>query len=67
MTYKFSCNGKEHFVVAHDYFNAIDKACKYLESINDEVDLMGLDDWDDVVEECEYCNLKVSNIELEDE
>jgi hypothetical protein len=40
-------------IVANSYANAIEKVCGKLEAFNDDLDLYGLTDWDDVVAECE--------------
>ena len=53
-------------IVATSYKNAVNKACNKLESLNDELDLIGLD-WDEVIEECNNFAIYVSNLmELEE-
>ena len=45
MTYKFSLNNSDYTIVSNSYLNAISKACDKIEHLNDEVDLLGLDNW----------------------
>ncbi len=73
-TYTFSFSNEEEItehtrlVSASSYKNAIEKACIMLEEINDEVDLLGLEDWKEVQDECADCGLYVSDLEeIEDE
>lgn len=66
-TYQFSyqLKGKtEHSrqVVASSYKEAIEKASLILEDVNDEVDLIGLDSWEDVQDECLSYDLVVSDL-----
>lgn len=49
-------------VVASSYQEAIEKASLILEDVNDKVDLIGLNSWEDVQDECENYNLKVSDL-----
>lgn len=49
-------------VVASSYKEAVEKASLILEDVNDEVDLIGLDSWEDVQDECESYNLIVSDL-----
>lgn len=68
-TFSFKIGKKKHVrnVAASSYRNAIDKACTILEDVNDEVDLIGLNNWEDVQDECANCNLIVSDLtELEE-
>lgn len=68
-TFSFMIGKKKHVrnVAASSYGNAIDKACAILEDVNDKVDLIGLDNWEDVQDECANCNLIVSDLtELEE-
>lgn len=68
-TFSFKIGKKKHVrnVAASSYRNAIDKACAILEDVNDEVDLIGLDNWKDVQDECGNFKLYVSDlIELEE-
>lgn len=65
-TYQFSYfKGKtEHQkqVVASSYKEAIEKASLILEDVNDKVDLIGLDTWEDVQDECESYGLIVTDL-----
>lgn len=68
-TFSFRKGKQAHVrkIAASSYRNAIDKACAILEDVNDEVDLIGLDNWEDVQDECANCNLIVSDLtELEE-
>ena len=67
MTYEFSLNSSDYTIVSNSYLNAISKACDKIEHLNDEVDLLGLDNWDDVIDECANHELYVSDIVLIDE
>ena len=55
---------REHIrkISASSYANAIEKACIILEEVNDEVDLLGLDTWEDVQDECADYGLYVSDL-----
>ena len=62
-------NEEEHIrkVSASSYKNAIEKACIALEDLNDEVDLLGLTEWEDVQDECAKYGLYVSDLTEEDD
>lgn len=49
-------------VTATGYKNAIDKACSKLEKLNDDLDLIGIEDWDEVIEECNNYAIYVSDL-----
>lgn len=68
-TFSFKQGNKKHIrkVAASSYINAIEKSCAILEEINDEVDLIGLEDWKEVRDECANYKLYVSDlIELDE-
>ena len=68
-TFSFRTGKQTHVrnIAASSYCNAIDKACAILEDVNDQVDLIGLNDWEDVQDECSNYNLYVSDLtELEE-
>ena len=68
-TFSFHTGKQKHVrnIAASSYRNAIDKACAILEDVNDQVDLIGLDNWEEVQDECANCNLIVSDlIELDE-
>ena len=73
VVYYFSFNTdkseEEHLrrISASSYKNAIEKACVVLEELNDEVDLLGLDEWEDVQDECAEYGLYVSDLIEEDD
>ena len=60
---------REHIrkISASSYANAVEKACIILEEVNDEVDLLGLDTWEDVQDECADYGLYVSDLTEEDD
>lgn len=64
--FSFSNEGEtqEHLrkIFASSYINAIEKACIILEEVNEEVDLLGLDNWEDVQDECANHGLYVSDL-----
>ncbi len=65
-TYQFSYETvdaeKTKTIVADSYKHAIEKACIYLEDLNDNLDLLGLDDWEDVQEECDINEIYLSDL-----
>jgi len=72
--YTFSFSNEEEIIEhnrrisASSYKNAIDKACVILEDINDELDLLGLENWEEVQDQCADYGIYVSDlIEVEDE
>lgn len=70
-TFYFSKSNKikEHYVrvCASSYINAIEKSSIILEKFNDEVDLLGLKNWEDVQEECAKYGLRVTDLIEENE
>ena len=68
-TFSFKNKGKSHTkrVLAPSYKDAIEKACLILEDINDEIDLLGLDDWESVQSECMNYDIYVSNLTEDDD
>ena len=53
-------------ITANSWNNAVGKACQKLEALNDDLDLLGLTDWEEVVGECENYGIYVSDlIEIE--
>ena len=58
---------KEHVrkISASSYANAIEKACILLEELNDDLDLLGLEDWEEVQDECADYGLYVSDLNEE--
>lgn len=68
-TFYYSKSNKEHHVrvPASSYINAIEKSSIILEEINDEVDLLGLRNWEDVQDECEKYGLRVTDLIEENE
>lgn len=71
--YTFSFSNEEETqehvrkISASSYANAVEKACIILEEVNDEVDLLGLDTWEDVQDECADYGLYVSDLTEEDD
>jgi hypothetical protein len=49
-------------ITATGYQNAVDKACTKLEQLNDDLDLIGIDDWEEVIEECNNYAIYVSDL-----
>ena len=62
-TYQFTYNNKTKTVVAPSYANAIEKASLILEDLNENLDLLKFDDWEDIKEECSQYKIKVSDLE----
>lgn len=69
-TFSYKKRGQEKHIrkiAASGYINAIEKACIILGDVNDELDLIGLDNWEDVQDECANYNIIISDLtELEE-
>lgn len=61
-SYKIKEKTRVKEISASSYHNAIDKACLILEDLNDDLDLIGLDNWEDIQNECSNYNIFVSNL-----
>ena len=65
-TYEFSfkVDSKERHksIVASGYIEAIEKASLILEQYNDDLDLIGFDNWEDVQDECLDHEISVSDL-----
>ncbi len=61
--YKDSKKSKEKYITANSYHHAIDKAEIFLEDMYEDLDLIGLDSWDEVMDECDNFGIFVSDLE----
>ena len=61
--YKDSKKSKEKHITANSYHHAIDKAEIFLEDMYEDLDLIGLDSWDEVMDECDDFGIFVSDLE----
>lgn len=65
-TYNFdyTYNGKTHTktIVAVSYKRAIEKGEMFLEELNDDLDLLGLESWEDVQDACDNVNIIVDDL-----
>ena len=62
-TYTFTYNNKTKTFMAPSYAIAIEKASLILEDLNDNLDLLRFDNWEDIQDECSQYKIKVSDLE----
>ena len=60
-------NQKDVKLYASDYDDAIMKGAIILERLNNDLDLIGYDSWDDVVADCYDYNIEVSDLNMLEE
>ena len=65
--YEYKGKTKTHTLVTYGFGEALDKACVFLEGLNDNLDLIGLDSWEDIQDECEKYNIILGDLIVEDE
>ncbi len=65
-TYNFdyTYNGRTHTktIVTDSYKRAIEKGEMFLEELNDDLDLLGLESWEDVQDACDNVNIIVDDL-----
>lgn len=66
-TYTYKGKSKKKIIVAYSLQEAIDKAALYLEGLNEDLDLVGLDTWEDIQDECEDYGISVGELTIEEE
>lgn len=66
-TYTYKGKTKEKKVVTNSLAEAFDKASIFLESLDDRIDLLGLENWEDIQDECDSVGITVGDLIVIDE
>jgi len=66
-TYTYKGKTRKKVIVTYSLQEAFDKAALFLEGLNDDLDLVGLENWEDIQDECEEYGISVSDLIIEEE
>ena len=66
-TYTYRGKTKKKIIVTYSLQEAFDKAALFLEGLNDDLDLMGLETWEDIQDECKNYGIEVGDLIVEEE
>lgn len=60
--YTFKNKSKTKVIIANSYAKAIESAELFLEGLDDDLDLLGYEYWEDVQDECEKYDIIVGDL-----
>ena len=68
-SFDYTYKGKKRtkIIVTYSLQEAFDRAAMFLEGLNEDLDLVGLDTWEDIQDACAECGIDVDELIVKDE
>ena len=65
--YTYKGKKRNKIIVTYSLQEAFDRAAMFLEELNENLDLVGLETWEDIQDACAECGINVDELIVEDE